>query len=297
MFDTQSRLLFCNTQYRDLFPRSAYARVQGAHIADILAAVVLTGERENMPIEMTKESIGEAAATLHENKDETFRLYDGRWIQMRTRVGQNGSVLVVASDVTAAKESELVLRKLAEQMKGLAETDALTGVANRRSFDSRLAQEVQDAAKGAYPLALLLIDVDRFKAYNDMYGHLAGDSCLKLIGRCLSDAAKCEDDLPARYGGEEFAIILPRRNGEEALAAANALRHRVWDLDLAHAGSELGSVTVSIGVATIVDANAEDTPAELIARADTALYCSKNDGRNRATLAAETFKKALPRRA
>lgn len=283
LFDKDGILLFCNKQYRDLFPRSAHVRVQGAHILDILFAVIRGGERESVPVDMSEDDIRAAAATLHQDKDETFRLFDGRWINLRTRVGQNGSALVVASDITAAKESEIVLRKLAEQMKGLAETDALTGVANRRSFDERLAREIQASIEGKSPLALLLVDVDRFKVFNDSYGHLAGDDCLRKVGQCLRETASRENDLPARYGGEEFAIILPDTTGEAALAIADALRHRVRKLAIVHRESEFGAVTVSVGVA-VMDGEGSATAAGLIASADAALYRSKEGGRDRATL-------------
>ncbi len=295
LFDSEGYLLFCNTQYRDLFPRSAHVRVQGSHIVDILVAVIRSGERENVPTDLSHEDIRTAALGLHQDKDETFRLFDGRWIHLRTRVGQNGSALVVASDITAAKESEIVLRKLAEQMKGLAETDALTGVANRRSFDDRLQKELQAAAAERKPLALLLVDVDRFKIYNDTYGHLAGDDCLKQVGQCLTDVAEADTDLCARYGGEEFALILPDTDGEAALAAANALRARVRALAMPHSGSDFGLVTVSVGVA-VVEGPGPFTPADLIADADAALYRSKENGRDRASTAGEAPRPALWRR-
>lgn len=284
LFDADGRLLFCNTQYRDLFPRSGHARVPGAHFADILLAVVRSGEREGLAADMSEDDVAEWASKLHQDKDETFRLYDGRWIQVRTRIGENGSSLVVTSDITAAKEAEFVLRKLAEQMKGLAETDGLTGVANRRSFDIRLEEGLRAAAQGEGSLALLLMDIDHFKAYNDTYGHLAGDDCLQKVRHCLAGAAG-EDDFPARYGGEEFAIILPGRSGAEALEIADTLRSHVRNLDISHRRSEAGVVTVSIGVA-VTEKGRTDTPADLIGRADAALYRSKEEGRNRVTLAA-----------
>lgn len=287
LFDKEGFLLFCNKQYRDLFPRSAHARVQGAHIVDILFAVVREGEREDVAIDMSEEDIRAAAMKIHQDKDETFRLFDGRWINLRTRVGQNGSALIVASDVTASKESELNLRKLADRMRDLAETDFLTGVANRRSFDDQLTQEVLFATENRKPLALLLVDVDRFKAFNDTYGHLAGDECLKKVGQCLRETALRESDLPARYGGEEFAILLPDTAGDAALTIANALRQRVRNLEISHKESEVGAITVSIGVA-IASGEHETTPASLIASADAALYQSKRDGRNRVTLFRET---------
>lgn len=283
LFDREGYLLFCNQQYRDLFPLSAYARVEGAHIVDIVRAVTRNGERKDVPPDVPEERIRAAAGTLHRNKDETIPLFDGRWLNLRTRVGDGGSALVVVTDITAAKESELGLRRLAEKMKGLAETDALTGVANRRSFDERLAAELSRSAASGRPLSLLLMDVDCFKAFNDTYGHLAGDECLRRVGACLKEAARRPRDLAARYGGEEFAVILPETDAETALAIAGRLCRAVRSLAIPHAPSEFGTVTTSVGVATATEAGAT-TPAALVLEADRALYRAKAGGRDRAVL-------------
>lgn len=284
LFDKDGFLLFCNRQYGDFFPKSKSVRKEGAHILDILRATVRHGEREDMPPDTGEAAILAAAARLHEDTDESFRLTDGRWLNLRRRVGQNGSSLVVVSDITAAKEAELGLRQLAEQMKDLAETDALTGVANRRVFDARLATELKKAEAGGRPLALLLIDIDFFKAFNDTYGHLAGDDCLRKIGACLEATAWGEADLPARYGGEEFAIILPETGAEAAATRAETLRERIRSLAIANEKSAFGVVTASIGLAV---SRKPVTPQALIAAADDALYRAKEAGRNRLVLASQ----------
>ncbi|MDW5316149.1 diguanylate cyclase [Rhizobium sp. PL01] len=284
MFDAADRLVFCNDQYQALFPRSAYARQPGAHISDIVRAVVRNGERKDVPTDASEESIQAAAATLHTNQDEVIPLFDGRWLAMRTRVGENGSALVVVSDITAMKESELSLRKLADQMKGLAQTDGLTELANRRYFDTALATEFSRASRTGSPLSLLLIDVDRFKLFNDAYGHLAGDSCLIQIAGCLEASAERAADLAARFGGEEFAVLLPETNAEAAVAIADRLREGIRELSIEHGGSEFGIVTASIGVAILTPESLFSTPAELIGCADAALYRSKDAGRDRTSL-------------
>ncbi|KOF13417.1 diguanylate cyclase [Ensifer adhaerens] len=282
MFDSSGHLVFCNDQYRALFPRSAYARKEGAHISDIVRAVVRNGERKDVPTDASEESIQAAAATLHTDKDEVIPLSDGRWLALRTRTGEkNGTALVVVSDITAMKESELSLRKLADQMKGLAQTDSLTELANRRSFDEALDTEFSRSLRTGSPLTLLLVDVDRFKLFNDTYGHLAGDACLKQIGRCLAASAKRAADRAARFGGEEFAVLLPDTNVEAGVAIADRLRAAIRDLAIKHNGSEFGIVTVSIGIAAFPSDPEISTPAELISRADAALYQSKNAGRDR----------------
>lgn len=150
-----------------LTPKSAYARKEGAHITEIVRAAVRNGERQDLPIDLDEDNIQAAGQTLFINKDEVIPLTDGRWLSLRTRVTEDQHVLALVSDITAMKEAELSLKSFAERMKGLAETDALTGLANRRSFDEALLQEFEKAKKTGQPLAVLLIDVDRFKAYND----------------------------------------------------------------------------------------------------------------------------------
>lgn len=296
LYDPAGYLLFCNQQYRDLFPRSAHARQAGAHIVDILTASVRSGERKAVPVDLSEEGIRAAAATLHQNKDEKIELFDGSWIQLRSRLGKDGSSLIVVSDITAAQESEIGLVQFAEQMRGLAQTDALTGLANRRTFDERLKGELQSATMTGKPLALLMIDVDRFKIFNDTYGHIAGDACLRKVADCLQGSAKRENDLAVRYGGEEFAILLPDTPSAAALAIADQVRQHVSEMNLAHAGSEFGRVTVSIGVAVADDPAGLGNSCLLVEKADQALYRSKEEGRNRIGID-EPVSKPRPRKA
>lgn len=282
MFDSGGYLLFCNENYRSAFPRSAYARRPGAHITDIVRASARNGERKDFPTKVNEAWIRAAAKELHVTRDTEISLFDGRWLSLRTRMMQNGSALVVVSDISATKQAELSLRQLADQMKGLAETDALTGIANRRVFDEALASACSRAAGHGTPISLLMIDVDRFKAYNDRYGHPAGDECLKSVSRCLRATAKRPADVVARYGGEEFVVLLPGTDLTAAFSVAEGIRSALAQLDMPHAGSEHGFVTASIGVSTIAGNNAFLSPAELVARADEAMYLAKRNGRNRA---------------
>jgi two-component system chemotaxis family response regulator WspR len=165
-------------------------------------------------------------------------------------------------------------------LQTLATTDALTGVANRRSFDLTVEKEFRRMTREALPLGLLIIDVDNFKAYNDHYGHPAGDICLRTVAATAATAIRRPGDLLARYGGEEFAVILPGTYTDGAAKVAEDIRQRIEAKGLPHAASPLGYVTVSIGVACIVP-----TPnavlEQLTARADAALYMAKRAGRNR----------------
>ncbi len=290
MFDPGGYLVFCNEQYRASFPRSAYARREGAHISDIVRASVRHTERKDLPTDVSEEWIQSAAKSLHSNKNEEIPLFDGRWLSLRTRMAKDGSALVVVSDVTAMKQSEQSLRQLADHMKGLAQTDALTGLSNRRTFDEAIASECSRAVRSGAPLSLLLVDVDRFKAYNDTYGHPAGDAVLKIVSQCLKKIGRRSTDVVARYGGEEFVVLLPETDGTEALALAEQFRLSLQEENIPHTSSEFGFVTSSLGVSTMGGGSPFLNPTELIARADAALYGAKREGRNRVQAApAETW--------
>jgi len=163
----------------------------------------------------------------------------------------------------------------------------LTGVANRRAFDRQLDLEWRRSLRERRPIALLLLDVDGFKPYNDAYGHPAGDACLHKMSAVLRDAAHRPNDLAARYGGEEFAVLLPGTTPEGALAVAEGIRRQVESLAIPHAASTAAEVvTVSVGVASVMP-SPEERPDALVAAADAALYRAKSDGRNRVELAGD----------
>ncbi len=176
-----------------------------------------------------------------------------------------------------AAELEAANRKLQQ----LSSLDGLTGIANRRCFDEQLEASWRQLACEGCPLALALVDADRFKALNDACGHLYGDECLRQLARLCAALADGGDDLVARYGGEELVLLLPRRDTAAALAIAERLRARVEQEGMAHPSSSVAPVvTVSIGVAAMTPDPAA-TPQQLIAAADAALYAAKAGGRNR----------------
>jgi diguanylate cyclase (GGDEF)-like protein len=161
-----------------------------------------------------------------------------------------------------------------------AQNDFVTGVGNRRYFDEVLRRHFRRARKYAQPLAVIMIDADDFKAYNDLYGHPAGDRCLQALAQVFVNACR-PSDIVGRYGGEEFAVLLPDTNAQVALSVAQRMLVQVRALSLKHAGSPGGIVTVSLGVASMVPHSDEMVPHDLVEAADRALYKAKQEGRNR----------------
>ncbi|MET0291104.1 MAG: diguanylate cyclase, partial [Steroidobacteraceae bacterium] len=167
------------------------------------------------------------------------------------------------------------------KLERLSMRDGLTGIANRRHFDFRLAETWVRLGREEAPLALLLADADCFKALNDSSGHLRGDECLRMLARVCEGFAQQHGDLVARYGGEEFVMLLPGLTLEDAIAQGEALRRAVAEQAFAHPASPLAPhVTISIGVAAVVP-SADALPEQLLAAADRALYEAKTSGRNR----------------
>jgi diguanylate cyclase (GGDEF)-like protein len=171
------------------------------------------------------------------------------------------------------------LRVSNNHLEELARLDGLTGLVNRRAFDADLEAEWQRAVEFRLPLALLMIDVDHFKLFNDANGHLEGDDCLRMIGRVLTMAAKGESGLAARYGGEEFVVLLPNVTGKRASEIAERIRVAVEELDIRHSTAQSGRVTVSIGVASTEPPDMAG-PEELLYEADANVYAAKRLGRN-----------------
>jgi diguanylate cyclase (GGDEF)-like protein len=283
MFDRLGVLVYCNERYREFFALTRDVRQPGRHIRDILRAVAATGEQKGIPPGEEEKWVDEVAATLNASGEQEVQLYDGRWAHVRTRPTNDGAALVVISDVTKIKQAESTLLSMTEQLKLLATTDGLTGLTNRRAFDTALESELARCRRNEQPLSLLLVDVDRFKAYNDLYGHQAGDNVLKTIGTALKESMRRPGDVAARYGGEEFVAILPSTDEDGAFFIADAFRESLHTLALPHQASERGIVTASVGLATFADHSAEMTSAELIRRADEALYNAKAAGRDRVT--------------
>lgn len=218
------------------------------------------------------------------NLNESLRL-EGELIQadgrpapteinvMRVRVSGEDFLVAVARNISERKALE-------EHLRRLSLNDALTGVANRRAFEARLADEWRRAGRSGCSLALLLIDIDHFKAYNDTLGHPAGDACLRSVAARLNAAMRRPEDLLARYGGEEFAVLLPATDSAGALTFAQHLQDSLRKAALPHPASPSGAlVSISIGAAT-TEQFLERSPTTLVAAADVALYEAKAAGRD-----------------
>jgi len=170
--------------------------------------------------------------------------------------------------------------ELAKTLLAISNLDGLTGIPNRRNFDSTLANEWNRASRSGTPISLIMCDIDNFKPYNDHYGHQKGDSCLIQVATTLQNHARRDNDLAARYGGEEFGIILPITNLENAKDLADQMLIAVRDLNIIHRHSDVENiVTASFGVATLIPQREQQSKV-LLSRADKALYNAKQQGRN-----------------
>lgn len=230
--------------------------------------IILTGNQEiKVAVEAMKKGANDYLLK-DENIEHTLMISVDNVMEMHRLKMEN---LRLVEDL-ARKNSEL---------ERLSLLDSLTGVPNRRYFDKIIQQEWSRAARERLPIAVVMIDIDCFKAYNDTYGHQRGDLCLQKVAAALGSGLKRPSDFIARYGGEEFVAVLPDTGLEGARLLSEVMRESVEKLALEHRASETcPHVTASLGVASAVPGR-ESAHAELIARADKALYAAKQNGRNR----------------
>ncbi|GEO87332.1 MULTISPECIES: diguanylate cyclase [Alphaproteobacteria] len=272
MFDPDGRLVMWNRRYLELFPYVDERTCQGRTLAELLTAGVLRGDL-TLPAGASPLSwVHEEVERSQSAQQSDLRLSDGRWVSKSTRTLSDGGWVTLYSDVSEKKAA-------VQQLVQLASKDGLTELANRRIFDRRLAEAFRTAQSSPTSLSLLMIDVDNFKAYNDTYGHPAGDEVLRQIAAVLRSACRGELDLVARYGGEEFAVILPTTSIEVAHDVAVRLAAAVRMLDIPHLSSSKGRVTVSIGLASVTGSMSD--PQQLLKSCDQALYSAKAAGRDK----------------
>ena len=223
------------------------------------------------------------------------RASDGaqRWLQVWGEYGDGTDtdplrMTGTVQDITERKQAEQQLARYRDALEERVRLDPMTQVANRLALGEAMQREWEQARLRGMPLALLMIDVDYFKAYNDHYGHVAGDCCLQRVAQALAGAVQRAGELAARYGGEEFAVLLPDSDELRAVAVAHRLREAVRELALEHQASPCGAqVTISVGVACVRPADGqplEHAQTTLFQQADEALYRAKQAGRDRVAL-------------
>jgi diguanylate cyclase (GGDEF)-like protein/PAS domain S-box-containing protein len=239
---------------------------------------------------LTRLSLGEKSPEL----DRQLDLADGtrRYLLASAAPfhGVDGSLFGIVEayrDITGRKQAEEAVQRANEELKRLAAVDGLTQIANRRWFDECLQTEWKRMAREQKALSLILCDLDFFKLYNDTYGHLLGDDCLRAVARCVSDEARRPSDLAARYGGEEFVVLLPNTDSEGALKVAECILRGVAKMNIEHGKSTVAPhVTLSLGVTTAIP-GPKNSLSAFVDTADRALYEAKKQGRNRVILLAE----------
>ena len=273
-----------------LYVSPACARITGWSAEELLGTSALAGIH---PDDM--ERVGQAIAALKNGEAEEARfVYRQRhrdkgeiWAEAALHVtlasdsGAIDGVVAVVRDMTEQKD-------LQDRLASLATTDGLTGLANRRAFDERLADEWARARRDGTQLSLLLIDLDHFKKFNDHYGHPAGDACLRALGRILSAQARRPADLAARYGGEEFAVLLPNTDPAGCAEVGEGIRRALHELALLHVQNPPSRlVTASVGAATARPSQVTTDCSTLVAAADRALYAAKDSGRDRLVMSGQ----------
>ena len=290
--DTNHRIIYANDRFCSI---SRYSR---AELLGQDPGIVASGIH---PPEFMQEIRDTIAAGQVWRGDTCNRAKDGSLYWTSSTVvpfldadGKPYQYVAIRTDISAQKKAEehlrnakTVLQESNAELLVLSGQDALTGLANRRRFDHALQQESVRMARVGMPLAMLMIDVDHFKTYNDRYGHPAGDECLRQVARVLQRHAKRPGDLIARYGGEEFAFLLANTDLAGARALAEEVRTALIALALPHQDNPAGLVTVSIGLHVVAAANEQQGANRLVELADQALYAAKAAGRNTVCEAAE----------
>jgi diguanylate cyclase (GGDEF)-like protein/PAS domain S-box-containing protein len=285
--DTNHRIIYANDRFcavsqharEELLGQAAWIASPGCHSAEFSANIRST-------IASGKVWKGE---TKTRARDGSIYWCSTTVVPFLNESGEPYQYVSIRTDISAQKQAEEqllyakgVLEKNNSRLQLLSSQDSLTGLANRREFDRALDQEIGRATCSGASLALLMIDVDFFKKYNDRYGHPSGDLCLQQVADALRLNIKRPGDLVARYGGEEFAVLLPSTGLDGAKVLAENIRATLLRLALPHADSPVGTVTLSIGLNTLEPGSGIQSAKELVKSADEALYAAKAAGRNTA---------------
>ncbi len=277
--DAERRYRFVNKAYEDRFNRPRET-ILGKYVWEIIGQDTYNSVKDKIDQVLQGESLMVEFDITYESGNTSYitTILRPDFDQSNTVVGY----YLIFFDITERRRLEESLKKANDELARLVTVDGLTQIANRRRFDDYLAIEWQRHKREQQPLALILIDIDYFKRYNDHYGHVSGDECLRQVAQTLAKIPQRSADLVARYGGEEFAVILPNTNLDGGLMIAKAMQQAIAELAIPHAQSEVSShITLSLGVAVLMP-TPETDPNDLIARADVALYIAKDQGRDRA---------------
>ena len=284
LYGADDRLVLCNQRYREIYPASAPAMTPGARFEDVVRYGLERGQYPQAAADPVAWLAERVRRHLNPSGEPILQELEGnRWLRIDERKTRSGGVAGVRADVT-----EMVHAR--QRLESLSTTDALTGAGNRRLFDQRLTDELRRAQRQGQPLALLMVDIDHFKRYNDRYGHPAGDAALQRVVSMLRQQARRPGELVARYGGEEFVLLLPHNDEAAAFSLAERCLAAVALAAIEHADSPTSAhVTLSIGVAVhnAAAATSAEDAAAFVARADAALYEAKQRGRARVIAAAQ----------
>jgi diguanylate cyclase (GGDEF)-like protein len=282
IYDNQDRLMAFNQEVARQYPYCGDQEVIGQTYEQLMHRTLAQGlipeavGREDEWLALRMAGRGASQTPMLRQSD------DGQWVHSYEIRTPSGYLVMTRLDMTPMVEKGLALDKANEQLMRLSTTDGLTGIANRRQFDQTLQGEWQRCARNRSPLALLMIDIDHFKRYNDTYGHQTADECLRQVARILVMCAKRSGELVARYGGEEFAILLPVTDAEDAMAIGRRCVQEIANARIPNAEAPLSPwLSISVGVASMV-ASPGETRATLVMQADSAMYCAKKAGRARA---------------
>lgn len=285
--DTNHKIIHANNRF------CAVSKYSRGELLGQDAAIVSSGFHSDAFLMQVRATIDSGKVwkgeTKNKAKDGSFYWCSSSVVPFLDESGKPYQYVSIRTDITAQKQAEeqlvkakYILEKHNSHLELLSNQDGLTGLSNRRQFDSSLKEEAARATRTKLSLALLMIDVDYFKKYNDRYGHPAGDVCLQQVAHALTINIKRPGDVVARYGGEEFAVLLPNTNLDGARVVAENIRSTLLNLAVPHTDNPFGIVTVSIGFHALVPKTCESVILDLIPGADQALYAAKAAGRNTA---------------
>lgn len=271
------KIMFINEYGARLFGFKSYTELLGRSIYEFIDPVQIEHAKNNLAYILQEKGRIQDVERNYIRVDGT--ILEAEYSAAYIEYNLEPSIQLILKDISKRKEAENQLKELNQKLFLLSTVDGLTGVANRRTFDKDLLVEMSKTKQNHRALSLIMFDIDFFKAYNDCYGHQAGDECLKAVAAQIRGLIG-EKGLVARYGGEEFAIILPGITTEASTQLAEEVRKAVESLQIEHQQSKVSNVvTISVGVGSY--SLIIESPEQMIALADQALYLAKSNGRNR----------------